>query len=201
MKRYAIAAMAVIAALLAGCGGQGTASTVVPSLSQGASAAANAGAAAGSGRTAALHAAAQCIRAHGIPAYQDPVLTPGGAVYSDSRSIEDAPPSTVNAVHQACRTVLTQAGLSPGNEPPAPAQLVRAGVKLAECLRAHGLPNVVDPTARTTYTPGHGFGMTATEMPSDGKASPVWQGASRACHAQIAAELTASTLGSLGNDG
>lgn len=33
-----------------------------------------------------MHTAAQCIRQHGIPAYSDPVLTPGGAVYSDSRS-------------------------------------------------------------------------------------------------------------------
>ena len=86
-------------------------------------------------------------------------------------------------------------------EPPAPPQLVQAGVRAAECLRAHGLPNVADPTARSTYTPGHGFGMTASEMPPGGKQSPVWQNARQACAAQLNAEIQASTLASLGNDG
>src|SRR5450759_4527341 len=49
-----------------------------------------------------------------------------------------------------------RAGLNPGNEPPAPPQLVQAGVRAAECQRAHGLPDVHDPTANTPYTPGHG---------------------------------------------
>ena len=66
---------------------------------------------------------------------------------------------------------------------------------------AHGLPNVTDPTARSQYTPGHGFGMNASEMPAGGKASPVWQHARQACAAQVAAEIHASTLASLGNDG
>ncbi len=62
----------------------------------------------------ALHAAAQCIRQHGVPTYADPVLTPSGEVYSDSRSIEDAPQATINAVRQACRTLMTQAWPEPG---------------------------------------------------------------------------------------
>jgi hypothetical protein len=195
MKRYAIAAAALAAALLTGCGGSGAASPVVPSLSG------HVGGTAGSGRTAVLHAAAQCIRAHGIPAYQDPVLTPGGAVYSDTSAIYSAPPSTVNAVHQACRTVLAQAGLNLQSEPSAPAQLVEAGVRTAECLRAHGMPHVQDPTARSPYTPGHGFGMAGAEMPAGGKGSPVYQRAAHACRSLLDAEITASTMASLGNDG
>jgi len=78
---------------------------------------------------------------------------------------------------------------------------VQAGVRAAECLRAHGLPNIQDPSARSPYTPGHGFGMTRSEMPAGGKASPVWQHARQACDAQVTAEIQASTLASLGDDG
>ena len=204
--RYALAVLAVSAVvLMAGCSGSGGASPVVPSLSQ--SAAADRGnggqgtGGSGAARASVLHAAAQCIRQHGIPGYADPVLTPGGQVYSDSRSVQDASQSVFAAVLRACQTLLTQADLNPGNEPPAPPQLVQAGVRAAECLRAHGLPNVHDPTARSPYTPGHGFGMSRSEMPAGGKASPVWLHARQACVAQVTAEIQASTLASLGDDG
>lgn len=206
MRRFAISIAITTAAVLAavGCGGTG-AVPAVPSIARSAQAAsvtaAQGSGGAGSPRATALHAAAQCIRQHGIPGYTDPVLTPSGEVYSDTRAFQDAPQTVVNGIHQACRALLTRANLNPFNEPPAPAQLVQAGVRSAECMRAHGLPNMRDPTARSPYTPGHGFGMSGTEMPVGGKASPVWQQAARACHAQIDAELKASTLGSLGNDG
>jgi hypothetical protein len=203
MKRQAIAVVVAFAAIpLAGCGGSGAAPPAVPSLSQAAAATGN-GTAAGSGssRAAALHAAAQCIRQHGVPRYQDPVLTPSGQVYSDSRSIENAGQPTLDAIHRACGSLLTRAGLSPANEPPAPPQLVQAGVRSAECLRANGMPNVTDPTAQSTYTPGHGFGFTGNEMPAGGKADPVYQHAAHACRSLLDAEIGASTLASLSNDG
>jgi hypothetical protein len=154
-----------------------------------------------SGRAAALHAAAQCIRQHGIPSYSDPVLASGGRVFSDLRSIEDAPDTTISAIQQACGALAARAGLSPQDEPPAPPQLVQAGVRAARCMRAHGLPNDHDPTAQSPYTPGHGFGMTADEVPSGGKASPVYQTAAHACRSLLDDEIRASTLASLGRDG
>ena len=204
--RYALAVLAASAVvLMAGCSGSGGGSPTVPSLSQGAAAAQGNGGqgtgGSGAARASALHAAAQCIRQHGIPGYAEPVLTPGGQVYSDSRSIQNASQSVFAAVLRACQALLTQADLNPRNEPPAPPQLVQAGVRAAECLRAHGLPNIQDPSARSPYTPGHGFGMTRSEMPAGGKASPVWQHARQACEAQVTAEIQASTLASLGDDG
>ncbi|HEX8008011.1 MAG TPA: hypothetical protein VF482_16465 [Trebonia sp.] len=194
-----MAVLAVFAAVpLAACG-SGSASPAVPSLSQ--SAAAQVNGSSNSPRAAALHAAAQCVRQHGVPGYTDPVLTPSGQVYSDSRPIQDAPQPVLDAVRQACGALLARADLNPENEPPAPPQLIQAGVRSAECMRAHGMPNVQDPTAQTPYTPGHGFGMTASEVPPGGKQSPVWQHAAHACRAQITAEIRASTLASLGNDG
>jgi hypothetical protein len=204
--KYAVAALAASAVvLMAGCSGSGGAPPAVPSLSQGAAATQGNGGqgtgGSGAARASALHAAAQCIRQHGIPGYADPVLTPDGQVYNDSRPIQNASQSVFAAVLQACQTLLTQADLNPGNEPPAPPQLVQAGVRAAECLRAHGLPNIQDPTARSPYTPGHGFAMNGSEMPAGGKASPVWQHARQACDAQVTAEIQASTLASLGDDG
>jgi hypothetical protein len=218
---HAAAVLALIAAAsLAACGSGGTSSAaVVPSLAGGnatshssagpTAAEASAGTATGQpsagatgpARASALHAAAQCIRQHGVPDYADPVLTPAGAVYSDSRSIQDAGQAVVDAVQQACGALMTQADLNPEAEPPAPPQLVQAGVRAAECFRANGLPNVADPNAQTPYTPGHGFEMPARAFPAGGKASPVFQRARAACAAQVTAELQASTLASLGNDG
>lgn len=195
--------------LLAGCAGGGPASPAVPTAAQSDAGTATGQGSAGQGsagqgsaaRAAALHQAAQCIRQHGIPSYADPVLTSGGRVYSDSRSIEDAPQAALSAVRQACGALAASAGLSPADEPPAPPQLVQAGVRAAQCMRAHGLPNDADPSARTPYTPGHGFGMTDSEVPAGGKASPVFQRAAQACRALLDAEITASTLTSLGHDG
>jgi hypothetical protein len=206
MRSFAIPIVITAATALAavGCGGTG-AVPAVPSITRSAHAAsvtaAQGSGSAGPARAAALHAAAQCIRQHGIPGYSDPVLTPSSEVYTDTRAFQDAPQTVVDAVRQACGALLTRANLNPFNEPSAPPQLVQAGVRAAECLRAHGLPNMRDPTARSPYTPGHGFGMSASEMPAGGKASPVWQQASRACSAQLDAEIRVSTLGSLGNDG
>jgi hypothetical protein len=201
--RCALAALAAAAALLlAGCGGSGAGpagAAAVPSLSQSAAAGTDGGTS--GNRAAELHAAAQCIRRHGIPSYQDPVLTPSGAVYTDSRSLDDAPRSVLNAVQQACGTLAARADLNPDAEPPAPAALVQAGVRSAECMRAHGLPNVQDPTAQSSYTPGHGFGYTASEVPAGGKANPVFQHAAQACRSLLDAEIQASTLASLGSDG
>ena len=129
------------------------------------------------------------------------MLTASGQVYSDSRSIQNAPDAVVSAVQQACGTLAARAGLDPTNEPPAPPQLVGAGVRAAECLRAHGLPNFRDPTAQSPYTPGHGFGITGDEIPAGGKADPTYQAAAHACRALLDAEIRASTLASLGSDG
>jgi hypothetical protein len=200
--RYVIAVLAG-AVLLAGCGR--SSSPGVPALSraagQGTTSQGSAGQGSSSARAAALQAAAQCIRQHGISSYADPVLTAGGQVYSDSRSIQDAPQPVVDAVQQACGTLAAQAGLNPLSEPPAPPQLVEAGVRSAECMRAHGLPNVHDPTAQSPYTPGHGFGLSADEVPAGGKANPVYQSAAHACRSILDAEIRASTLASLGHDG
>lgn len=159
-------------------------------------------------RVAQLHAAAQCIRSHGVPAYQDPVLTADGYVYTDARPIQDIgdkqssaqQDAMLNAIRRACGSLLTAAGFQPDDESPAPPTLVQAGVRAARCLRANGMPDYRDPTSQTPFTPGHGFGVTADEMPNHGslgKQDPAWQRATNACRHELDAEIAASTLTSL----
>jgi hypothetical protein len=185
------ASAAGIAVALAACGSdQGAA---VPSLA-GATTAASSGT-----QSHALHVAAQCIRDNGIPKYQDPVVDPNGDVYTDQRPLQDASDSVVRHAMSACRDQITRANFNSANEPRATPELVQAGVRSAQCLRAHGLPNVADPTASTGFTPGHGFGMSGTELPPGGKTNGVVQQAFHACRALLDQEITMSTLAMLGH--
>ena len=194
IRRVAVLATgAVLVGLVTGCGG--AAGSSVPSLSG-----ATTTAASSAGRAQALHAAAQCIRQHGIPSYQDPVVAPDGSVYTDQRSVQDAAGDDrayLDRLRSACQAQFQAADFNPADEPRATPELVAAGVAAARCMRAHGLPNMQDPTASTTFTPGHGFGLTASEVPPGGKTNPVFQQAGDACRAEIDAEINASSLSSL----
>ena len=116
------------------------------------------------------------------------------------RSVSNAGDTALAAARQACATLLTQAALnlSPDTpEPPAPVALVQAGVRTSQCGRAHGMPQLKDPTANTLYTPGHGFGVDQSEVPAGGKNSAGFQQFRSACLTQINAEIAASTLSAL----
>ena len=213
MKLFAIAVAAVAGIIVvAGCGSAHSTGGV-PSIASGTSGHSSSGGYSAS-RVVALHAAAACIRSHGIPSYQDPVLTANGQVFTDSRSIQDylanhadsgskQDNAAVQAVLAPCGALIAVAGLQPEDEAPAPSRLVEAGVKLAQCLRAHGLPNFRDPTSSSPFTPGHGFGISADELPNNGangKQDPTFQSAFGACQAQNDAEIKASELSSLAHD-
>jgi hypothetical protein len=219
-RRAAATALLVCASGLGGvaCGSSPSSSPTVPTAASGSgggsAGSANAAAsssAGGSGKRKpaippgrstpdAVAAAVRCIRDHGIPGFKDPVITPSGAVYTDLRSFQNAPESTAADVMHACRAQLVRAHLDPDRLPPAPAALVQAGVKAAQCARAHGLPNMRDPNAQSPYTPGHGFGNTPDEI-GGGKSSPGFATFRAACRAVIDAEIRASSLASLGGHG
>jgi hypothetical protein len=202
---FCLAATVTAAILLSGCSSSHGSS--VASLS-GAGSAPAAGAGYSTSRVAAMHAAAQCIRSHGIPSYQDPVLTADGHVYTDMRSVQNFVQASVGGsradeaaamagIRQACGALMAAAGFQPDDEAPAPAALVQAGVKAAQCLRANGLPSYRDPTSATPFTPGHGFGVSADELPNNGalgKSDPTVQRAFGACRTLLDDEIRASQL-------
>ncbi|CAL8974530.1 hypothetical protein CELL_01812 [Cellulomonas sp. T2.31MG-18] len=208
MKTRLLALALVSIGLLAACTASPAGPGVPTLAASGSTAGSNGAGSSGAARAAALHAAAQCIREHGVPAYQDPVLDAEGHVYTDSRSIADADQATgnrsgiENQLRDACEALITAAGLQPTDQPPAPPALVQAGVAAAQCLRANGLPNVTDPTSATPYTPGHGFGLTSAELPQTGagKADPTVQRAFAACRDKLDAEVAQSTFTALAHD-
>jgi hypothetical protein len=191
--RHAAVAVATLA-LLAACSDR-PAGPTVPRLAG--SPSPSASAATGPARQDALRRAAECIRQHGMPNYQDPVLTADGHVYTDTRAFHDADGPTVTAVEAACRTLIQAANFKPDDEAPAPPALVAAGAKSAQCLRAHGMPNVKDPNSQTEFTPGHGFGLTPQEVPAGGKSNPVVRAALEACRPVLDDEARISSLGNL----
>lgn len=180
---------------LAACGTP--ASPAVPRLSGQAQRSGTQTGDAGPERRNRLHAAAECIRQHGIPTYQDPVLTSDGRVYTDARSVQDASDATRAAVQSACGALISAARFQPDEQAPAPPAMVQAGVKAAQCLRANGLPKVKDPTSTTFFTPGHGFGLDGDALPAGGKQDPVVQRAFHACRPLLDAETRLSSLESL----
>lgn len=150
-------------------------------------------------RAAKLHEAAECLRQHGVDHFADPVLGANGQVFTDTRALEEKPPENkVSTALNACRDKINAANWKPDQLPPAPAALVAAGVESARCMRAHGLPDIKDPTASSVYTPGHGFGLRADELPPGvDKRSPVMRQAFQACRDKLDAEVRASSLDQL----
>ncbi len=150
-------------------------------------------------RRSKLHAAAQCVREHGAPNYQDPVLTADGRVYTDEVALRELDEQEVEAVLTACADLIRAANFGIANQAPPPPAVIQAGVKSAECLRAHGLPNVKDPTANDPFIPGKGFGLNPEEIPTGGKEDPTVRRALAECRSILDEEARVSSLGNLAN--
>jgi hypothetical protein len=78
-----------------------------------------------------------CYRAHGDPGFPDPVYDPSDGRWHFAVSPGTAPEST----QQACQHLFPASTASP----PVPQAQFQALVRLAECLRQHGLPTWPDP--------------------------------------------------------
>jgi hypothetical protein len=150
-------------------------------------------------RRAKLHAAADCIRRHGAPQYQDPVLTADGYVYTDDVAFRPISGPQLDAITTACQSLIHAANFSIRDQGPPPPKLIQAGVRSAQCLRAHGLPRYKDPTADTHFSAGKGFGLDADAIPPEGKKSPILMRAVDACRQLLDEEASLSSLGSIGN--
>jgi hypothetical protein len=212
VKRRTVAVLATalsLAALMSACT-DGPATSGVPTLTGSANAGSggNAGggpnpnAANGDGsaeRRARLRAAAQCVREHGAPNYQDPVLTADGRVYTDEVALRELDEQEAEAVETACAEQIRAANFDIADQAPPPPAVIQAGVRSAECLRAHGLPNVKDPTANSRFTPGKGFGLNPDDLPAGGKEDPTVRRALGECRSVLNEEARLSSLGNLTN--
>jgi hypothetical protein len=125
--RRSVAAGVAVALLSAGCGGSGSAST------------------AGGRPGDPLLKLAECMRAHGVTHFPDP--TPGGGLAIPNGMNAQAP--AFQAAQRACNRLLP--GGAPGSKPSEAARL--AMVRMARCIRAHGVPDFADPTTAPPASP------------------------------------------------
>jgi len=130
----------------------------------------------------ALHLAGACLRQHGIPNFPDPaVATDGpaaGHAILDKSALKGYPTSAVNQALNACRTALDQADIASGPNSSISQQQIQARLALAQCVRAHGVPNFPDPNPTTG---------DVTPPPGLSKTSPSIVAAIRACPSQAQA--------------
>ena len=214
MKRYRVAAAVTVGLFSLGTAGACSdepATPTVPRLSGG-SAAAGTGADDGSTenpnavggdssaeRRAKLHAAAHCIREHGAPRYQDPLLTADGYVYTDEVALREVEEAQMTAIEAACGDLIRAARFSMRDQGPPPPKVIQAGVRSAQCLRENGLPNVKDPTVDSRFVPGKGFGLDPDALPAGGKQDPTVRRALQACRSILDEGARLSSLGNLGD--
>jgi hypothetical protein len=92
----------------------------------------------------------QCMRSHGVPNLPDPVPgTDGGKVAIPVSSAVNPQSPAFEAAQRSCQRLL------PGGGPPPniPESVKLTALKLARCMRAHGVPDYPDPlTQRSTAT-------------------------------------------------
>ena len=160
------AAMLASGVMVAGCGG----SSHTPATASAAGAAATSstvgtgGGAPSSGSTAAGAgspgvAFAACMRSHGVPNFPDP--SPGGGLlFRVAAAINRSSPA-FRAAQAKCRKLL------PGGGPPGPgsathpsAQTLAKLLKIAQCMRQHGISQFPDPRTSVPLNPfGSGYGV------------------------------------------
>jgi hypothetical protein len=148
MRKHLLAiAMLLIGVFVPGCGGSSTGTTTA--AAGGATTASSTSTAAHSGTTATTGggsgplAFAKCMRANGVPNFPDP--QPGGGTrFAIPAGANPAAPAFREAQGK-CQKLL--GGGLPGSGPPASAHTMAKLVRIAVCMRAHGISEFPDPRA------------------------------------------------------
>jgi hypothetical protein len=159
-----LAAAAAIA--LAGCGGgsksPAVASVATTTTSSSAASSTNGKASSGSttpGTTLANAplAYSRCMRSHGVPNFPDP--NPGGGFTFHPGGIDPSSPA-FTAAQAKCQKLM--GGPAPGSTTHPTAQWLAHMVKVAQCMRRHGITNFPDPRTSVPSNPfpaGSGGGV------------------------------------------
>jgi hypothetical protein len=168
MRTIWLSGPVLLALALAGCGGSSP-------TSGGTTGSGGSGSSSLSGQVVAY---AACIRSHGVPDFPDPKVSSSG------HEVRMAVPASVGtnphfkSAQQACRS------LAPGGEPgahPISPQEQAQYLRLAACIRSHGVPNFPDPT----------FSEGGVHLPqgSVNPRSPQVRAAEQACRSLIPASV------------
>lgn len=84
----------------------------------------------------------QCMRSHGVPNFPDPDAAGNIIQNAQPGQNVNANTSTEQAADRACHHLLPGGGSSNSDTPP---QTLNQLLKIAKCMRTHGLPNYPDP--------------------------------------------------------
>ena len=137
---------------------------------------------------------AKCMRTHGVPDFPDPSSNGGGgnsiqqssngstsSITVDGHQLNVSAPAFQNAM-QTCQK------LQPQGPPISGAQLAKlqkGALKMAECMRSHGVPNFPDPKV-STGPGGRGVGIRIGAKGAGGAGginpqAPAFQAANKIC--------------------
>jgi len=110
---------------------------------------------------------AQCMRAHGVPGFQDPTLkrSAQGVGVSQGVSASVAQSPAFNSAQHACQKLLPPGGQGRDNQPVGAAQHAQM-VTFAACVRAHGVANMPDPAANGVFNLPPGIDQNAPAFQS-----------------------------------
>jgi hypothetical protein len=152
-------------ALAAGCGGSSS-----PRVAQLSSVKGSGGTSSGGGGAApeskadgeqAMVTYAKCMRSNGVPNFPDPGAS--GAIRLGAGADPSSPP--LRAAQAKCQKLLPGGGLAPGSTTQPSAQTLAHYVKVAQCMRRHGVSGFPDPTSSV---PSKGLGASGIVADREG---------------------------------
>lgn len=124
---------------------------------------------------------ARCMRSHGVPNFSDPTAVGGGLI--NKIGVNPQSPA-FHAAQQSCQHLIPGAGASSRH---ASAQAMAQGLKLSQCMRAHGISGFPDPmtsppSTMTGYSVVLSVNGAVLAIPSSiGVQSPAFRQAAAAC--------------------
>lgn len=93
----------------------------------------------------------RCMRANGVPSFPDP--KPGRGFFFQAGAGIDPSSPAFKAAQARCRRLLPSGGLAPGSTTHPSPQWLAQMVKIAECMRRHGISDFPDPRTSVPSNP------------------------------------------------
>jgi hypothetical protein len=109
----------------------------------------------------------QCIRAHGVPTFPDPVINGGYLTLPDGPNGDNGKLALSKnpAAQRACQSIIDELPPS-ATRPRKPKTLdMQTLMRFAQCMRQHGMPNWPDPDSNGDF-PLHAAGIEAKSTAS-----------------------------------
>lgn len=119
----------------------------------------------------------QCMRAHGVANFPDPDSQ--GNIVQGPGAPDDSNSSVFRTADNTCHPMLS--GKSQSNTA-AFQQVVQRYLKLAQCMRAHGVPNFPDPQVPSSGSIAWDFGAAHINIKSP---TPQFKAAESACQSLV----------------